>query len=248
MWSSDDYNLTITTRSPTPMLFDLANLPYWMFLGMGVLLFLVVIISGGGDDDVDIDADADVDADVDADAGSDFSFGQVLGWLGIGKAPLILLLATDFSLLGLFGWMLNVAYGNVTGDLPDGILAGAVSGISLFLSVFVGSFIARPMGKVFASFGEDASSDRLIGCQGTVSSGSIPAENQGKVGQVDVLDSARNLVTINATLPSWAKVIPGRGTQVIVIDRQADSYLVISKDSSDEQEWLANSSQKRDTN
>ncbi|MEW6498889.1 MAG: DUF1449 domain-containing protein [Cyanobacteriota bacterium] len=226
------------------MLFDIVNLPYWIFLGMGVLLYLVVILSGGGEDDLEVDADADfdIDADADIDTSSDFSFLEVLGWLGFGKAPLILLLATDFSLLGLIGWMLNVAFASITGDTPIGLTVGVISGLSLFLSLAIGSFIARPIGKVFASFGEDASGDRLIGCQGTVSSLAIPTENQGKIGQVDVLDPARNLVTVNATLPSWANVIPGRGTQVLVIDRRPHSYLVIAKDSSDEQQWLATSS------
>lgn len=213
---------------------------------MGVLLFILVIVSGGGDDDLNVDSNVDVnvdaDVDVDADVGGDFSFGEIMGWLGIGKAPLILLLATDFSLLGLLGWMLNVAFGSITGDFPSGLISGAIAGLSLFLSLLGGSLIARPLGKIFASFGEDASGDRLIGCHGTVSSASIPLENQGKIGQVDVVDSARNLVTINATLPAWAKILPGRGTQVLVIDRQTDNYLVIAKDSSDEQEWLANSS------
>ena len=226
------------------MLFDIVNLPYWIFLGMGVLLYLTVILSGGGDDEIEVDADADVavDADADIDTGSDFNFLDVLGWLGFGKAPLILLLATDFSLLGLIGWMLNVVFANITGEIPTGLTVGVISGIALFLSLAIGSFIARPIGQVFAAFGEDASSDRLIGCQGTVSSLTIPTENQGKIGQVDVFDSVHNLVTVNATLPSWAKVVPGRGTQVLVIDRQTHSYLVIAKDSSDEQEWLAISS------
>lgn len=236
-------HLTPTSAIAVAMLFDLVNLPYWIFLCMGVILFLVVILSGGGDDDLDVDADVDADADIEADG--DISFLSILGWLGFGKAPLILLLATDFSLLGLIGWMLNVAYISITGDVPTGFMVGAISGLSLFLSVAIGSFIARPIGKIFDSFGEDASSDRLIGCQGTVSSLSIPMENQGKIGQVDVLDSARNLVTINATLPSWAKVVPGRGTQVLVIDRQPHNYLVIAKDSSDEQEWLMNSSRTK---
>lgn len=236
------------------MLFDIVNLPYWIFLGMGVLLFLVVILSGGGDDDLDIDADADLDVDAevnpwdidtDADAEGDFSVGQILGIFGIGKAPLILLLATDFSLLGLLGWMFNVAFFSITGTYPLGFIAGIVLAVSLFVTLFGGGLIARPIGKIFASFGEDASGDRLIGCYGTVTSPTIPTENQGKIGQVDVLDSARNLVTINATLPSWAKVVPGRGTQVLVIERNAQSYLVIAKDSSDEQEWLANSSQDK---
>lgn len=226
------------------MLFDIVNLPYWIFLSMGVLLYLVVILSGGGDDDVEVDADADIDIDADADidTSSDFNFPEVLGWLGLGKAPLILLLATDFSLLGLIGWMLNVAFAGITGDIPTGLMVGIISGLALFLSLAIGSFIARPIGQVFASFGEDASGDRLIGCQGTVSSLTIPTENQGKIGQVDVLDSAHNLVTVNATLPSWATVVPGRGTQVLVIERQPHSYLVIAKDSSDEQQWLATSS------
>ncbi len=239
------------------MLFDLANLPYWIFLAMGVLLFLVVIVSGGGDDDLDLDVDADVDVDLDAeispldldtdtDVDAGFSMGQFLGWFGIGRAPLILLLATDFSLIGVLGWMLNVAIGGFTGSIPTGLLAGVVSGLSLFISLFTGGLISRPLGKIFASFGEDASSDRLIGCYGTVSSGSLPQENQGKIGQVDVLDSARNLVTINATLPTWATVVPRRGTEVLVIDRHPQSYLVVVKDSFDEQQWLANYSRIKD--
>ncbi|NEQ25658.1 MAG: DUF1449 family protein, partial [Microcoleus sp. SIO2G3] len=98
------------------MIFNFANLPYWILLGSGVLLYLFVIFSGGGGDDADLDVDADVDADLDADAdvdadGGDFSIASALGWLGIGKAPLVLLLATDLSLWGLLGWMLNITVG-----------------------------------------------------------------------------------------------------------------------------------------
>ncbi|MFP4120103.1 MAG: DUF1449 domain-containing protein [Coleofasciculus sp.] len=222
------------------MLFNLLNLPYWIFLGMGVLLFLVVIVSGGGDDDFDIDADGD--ADVDADG--DFAMGSMFSFLGVGKVPLILLLATDCCLVGVFGWMINVAIGNLTGTIPTGLWGGVVAGASLLLSLFSGGLISRPLGKIFATFGEDASGDRLIGCQGSVSSSSIPLESQGKIGQVDVIDPSGNLVTINATLPKWAKVIPNRGNHVLVIDRQPESYRVITKDSSDQQQWLSNSSQK----
>src|SRR5689334_21817811 len=102
------------------MLFSLDNLPYWIFLGMGVLLFFFMIISGGGGEDFDIDADVDVDADVDADSNSELGFGQFLGWAGIGKAPLILLLATDSSLWGVLGWMLNVWFGGATNNNSSG--------------------------------------------------------------------------------------------------------------------------------
>ena len=176
------------------MLFNPANLPYWIFLGMGVLLFLLVIVSGGGDDDIELDADAEIDVDINADIGDgglhldtdsdsegEFSALQILGWLGFGKAPLLLLLATDFSLLGLIGWIINVTWAGIWGSFPQGFWAGIVATVALVMSLFLGSLIARPLGKIFASFGEDASGDRLIGCIGTVSSARIPHENEGKL-------------------------------------------------------------------
>lgn len=213
------------------MLFDSANIPYWVFLGMGVLLFLFVIVSGGGDDDVDIDTDVDTDADFDLN-------GLFLGWIGIGKAPLILLLATDLSLWGLFGWMLNVWLGGILNQVPSGGWNFIVLILSMSLSLFTGGLIARPVGRIFAEFGEDTSSDRLIGRNGTVSSATIPIEKQGRIGQVDVIDKSGNLVTINANVPEWATVIPRHGEAVIVIDRQQDVYLAIASNSPDKNHWL----------
>lgn len=237
-------------------LFDLSNLPYWILLGMGVLLFLFVIVSGGGDDDLDVDADVDVDADLDVDVdvdspvdldidadadadASDFSMLQALAWLGFGKAPLILLLATDLSLWGLVGWMLNVFVGGVLAGLLGGLIGGVIFAGSFIIALLLGGQIAKPIGKVFASFGEDVSSDRLVGCIGTVSTVRIPTITEGKIGQVDVLDPARNLVTVNAILPDWATIIPIRGDKVLVIERSPQGYLVICKDSSDQDKWFS---------
>ncbi|QLE42836.1 DUF1449 family protein [Nostoc sp. C052] len=224
------------------MLFSPANLPYWIFLGIGVLLFLFMIISGGGGQD--IDADVDVDADFDADSNSELGFGQFLGWVGIGKAPLILLLATDLSLWGVLGWMLNVwisgnSNRNITGFIGTIILFG-----SLIISLLMGGLIARPIGKIFAEFGEDASSDRLIGCIGIVTSAYIPTENLGRIGQVDVLDTKRNLLTVSAVIPDWATIAPQRGEKVLIIEHKTQIYLVIAKDSPDQEHWLTNSTHK----
>ena len=227
------------------MLFNLANLTYWIFLGIGVFLFLFVIVSGGADDDFDLDADANSDFfgfDTDADADGDLTPLYLLGWLGFGKAPLILLLAVDFSLWGITGWMLNVMVGSFIGTIPSRFLGlgGVLLFVSLCLSFFVGSLIARPLGQIFASFGEDVSEDRLIGCVGTLTSSKIPYRTEGTVAQADVFDAAQNLVTINITLPEWARVIPGRGQSVLIIERNSHSYLAIAKDSSDEDRWLNN--------
>ncbi|MFE4107373.1 DUF1449 domain-containing protein [Almyronema epifaneia] len=238
------------------MIFDLANLPYWIFLGTGILLFLFVILSGGGDDDlevdteVDLDADLDIEADLDtdvetnpvdldADSDGELSLGQVLAWFGIGRAPLILLLALDLSIWGLGGWLLNVAIAEITGQIPLGFGAGGVLVLSLAIALLIGSLVSRPVGKVFAAFSEDASEDRLIGCVGRVVSAALPFESSSKIGQVDVIDAARNLVTVSAVIPDWANITVRRGANVIVIDRTVRSYLVIAQDSLDQERWLA---------
>ncbi len=246
------------------MLFNLANLPYWLFLGIGVMFFVLVIVSGGGDDDLDTDTDVDfdVDADADFDIDTDANFDidtdseidintdsdsnnlpeflplQILGWLGLGKVPLMLLLAIYFTNWGVSGWILNVIIGSFIGEIPGGFLGGIIFFVSLFISMFIGGLIARPVGKIFASFGEDVDGNRLIGCVGIVSSKTIPYLIEGKIGQVDVLDSARNLVTISVSLPDWAKVIPHRGESILIIDQQQHCYIGIAKDSYDEDKWL----------
>ncbi|MFN6540818.1 MAG: DUF1449 domain-containing protein [Nostoc sp. EkiNYC01] len=209
---------------------------------MGVLLFFFTIISGGGGEDFDIDAD--VDADVDADSNSELGFGQFLGWAGIGKAPLILLLATDLSLWGVLGWMLNVWFGGIANNNIVSFIGSVILFSSLMISLLLGGLIARPIGKIFAEFGEDVSSDRLIGCIGIVTSAYVPTENQGRIGQVDVLDAKRNLLTVSAVLPDWATIAPQRGERVLIVEHKAQIYVVIAKDSPDEEHWLTNSFRK----
>ncbi|KGF72775.1 hypothetical protein DO97_05500 [Neosynechococcus sphagnicola sy1] len=223
------------------MLFDLANLPYWMLLLLGVLLFVFVIALGGSDDSLHTHVEGDF-PDLEADADAGFGFSDLLGWLGVGKAPLVLLLAVDLSLWGVVGWMLNSSLGSLGGTMPEGLGAIAVMLSALGVALYLGRWAARPLEKIFASFGEDASSDRLVGCVGIVSSAMIPPYQTGRIGQVNVVDSARNRVIINAALPDWATVTAKLGVPVLVIDRQDQIYLVIVQGSVDQDHWLNHSS------
>ncbi len=221
------------------MLFSPANLPYWIFLITGILLFLFMIMLGG---ESELDADADLDIDIETNI--DLSFGRFLEWAGIGKVPLILMLATDLSLWGVIGWMLNVWLGGINQNQQLPLMGIIILLISLIISLFIGRLIAEPISKMFAEFSEDASGDRLVGCIGTVTSVYIPAENINKIGQVDIFDPKGNFLTINAVIPDWANIAPQRGEKVIVIELKQQIYLVIAKDSVDEENWLNSSDSK----
>ena len=238
------------------MLFDLANLTYWIFLATGILLFLVVIISGGDEQDLDTDADVDVDVDsdvdfninldddldldneLDADTDGDFSFWSVLSWFGVGKSPLLILLAIDFSAWGVTGWFLNVTFATFINKIPTGFLALLIFISSLVFSLWIGKILSHPIGQIFKDTGEEIRGDRLIGCSGSVTSKKVPYIVEGRIAQADVLDNARNLVTVEICLPEWAKVIPVQGQEILIIEQRKNFFLAIAKDSSDQDKWI----------
>ena len=236
------------------MLFAIANLPYWIFLGTGALLFAVVIASGGGDD-----GDADIDINIDSpdfgfeDFSGDSSEGDfstadsvtgplsMLRWLGFGRVPIILLLALDLCLWGLFGWLANVLFYGILAPILSGLVGGVIFLGSMVLALVSGGKISAPIGTIFASFGESASADRLIGCVGTVSSAQVHDVSTGRIAQADVLDPAKNLVTVNVILPRWCRIQPKIGDKVLVIERpeKRNFYFVIAKNSVDEERWFS---------
>ena len=242
------------------MLFDLANLTYWIFLVIGIALFLLVIISGGDEQDLDTDADVDVDADidvdsdmdfnvnldddldlegdVDSDADGEFSFWSVLSWFGVGKSPLLILLAIDFSTWGVTGWFLNVLLGTFLDGIPGGFLGLLIFLVSFIFSLWVGKVLSHPIGLIFKDAGEEIRSERLIGCYGSVISKQVPHITTGRIAQADVLDNASNLVTVEICLPEWAQVVPLKGDEVLIIEQRKNCFLAIAKDSSDQDKWL----------
>ncbi len=227
--------MTIALISDLTMMFHPANFLYWVLLGIGVVFFGLIIFVGGGDEDVEIEAETEIDG-----GDSGFAPWQMLSWFGLGKAPVMLLLAIDFSTWGMTGWILNSIFATLTDRMPTRLLGwgGLIFLASFAFSLFTGSLLSRPIGQLFVTFSEDVSSERLIGCVGTVTSKKIPLLTEGRIGQVDIYDMAGTLVTINACLPQWANVVPHHGQQVLIIDQQKHSYIAIAKDSSDEDKWL----------
>ena len=115
----------------------------------------------GPDVDVDIDADVgaiDVDVDVDADAeGESSSWAHVLAWLGIGRAPLMVLLTVGLLAFGITGLLLRPVVGAL---------------VALAIAVVASLLATSGSGRVLARYMPTSETyarrrDALVGCMGT---------------------------------------------------------------------------------
>lgn len=77
-----------------------------------------------------------------------------------------------------------------------------------------------------------------MGCLGTVNSPQLPRQGDGKVGQVDVVDPSKNLVTVNVVIPDEAEIVPQRGDTVLIVEHCPDYYLALVHNSIDCDRWL----------
>ncbi len=131
-----------------------ANMPFaialTVMLGIavleGVAMLLGAGISGFIDSmlpelDVDVDIDVDLDADVDFDASPGIDASEVpavaplsrfLGWLRIGKVPILILLVILLTSFGLIGFFIQSLTHNLSGFyLPSSIASAASFAVSL---------------------------------------------------------------------------------------------------------------------
>jgi membrane protein implicated in regulation of membrane protease activity len=186
------------------------------------------------DGDTDMDADADVDADLDADVDADLD-GDVdgdldhdidhdvehdadtssgLAWLafiGVGKAPLMVVLLILLFSTGLLGWLLNGLMLGAFGAL-SGLLILASWLVSLSVGIFVTSRVTRMIGQLVPPISSTATkAQAMVGMNGTVTSPFVDA----KYGMIHLRDPGGTLVSLFATTED-EKPIP-RGESVILL-------------------------------
>lgn len=168
------------------------------------------------DHDLDVDHDADLDPDLDHDVGADVTdlstWVGVLQFLGVGQAPLTMILLLLVGSFGLLGWVMNMLVLRVFPAYPNWALA-AILVAALCLSVWVTSRAARFIGRVLPAFTSTATSTaRLVSRPGRV----ISAQVDQSYGQVKLRDSGGTLITV------FVKVDPGKPP----IPRDTEVYLV----------------------
>ena len=146
-------------------------------LAIVFLLALFRLAAGGmdfGDVDTDVDMDIDTDADVDTDMGADTdtqapSFGDVFGFLNVGRVPLMIVLMSLFVTWGISGLIANALL-NIQ-ENPHWVW---ISCIIAFFCCFLGTrYISIALSKLFPESEKAISDVHLLGLNGRVISGQI---------------------------------------------------------------------------
>lgn len=135
---------------------------------------------GDADTDVDMDADADVDIDADADVDIDSdiemdtgiqspSFGDVFGFLNVGRVPLVVVLMSLLATWGITGLIANEVL-----NVPKNPQSVWISyGIAFFCSFLGTRYISIALSKLFPESERAINDVQLLGLSGRVISGQI---------------------------------------------------------------------------
>jgi membrane protein implicated in regulation of membrane protease activity len=180
--------------------------------------------------DVDHDLDTDVDHDIDHDLGHDadhdlsrdtLSGFSWLAFIGIGKAPLMVVILIVLMTTGLLGWILNGIAVGILGFFPGLLLLGTFL-VSLVTGSLVTSRVARFIGRALPPVSTTATrAQGLVGRPGTVISPFVDA----RYGMVHLRDDGGTLISVFATTED-EQPIP-RGEMVILLSYDAAQRLYL---------------------
>lgn len=139
----------------------------------------------------------------------------MLAFIGLGKAPLLVVLLIFFGAIGILGWVLNSLVNSTFGDYP-----GAAFAVILPLSVIVGGLISsrtsRFIGRALPPISTTATrAQALVGRRGTVVSPFVDE----KYGLVRLRDSGGTLLNVFAINQASAPI--KRGTEVVLVEYDA---------------------------
>lgn len=222
------------------MLFAIENLPYWIFLCLGLALFLLTLLS-------------QAKQAAEAPTSNIASLTQTVLETGPGSdavvepdarrrpiAPFPLRMALTLTIWGLLGWLFNICIGTFLGAAPIGPLGFGVVTMTLILSLIISHQLVSPLGWIISSRRNQSSLDYLVGCTGKVDQDQINRLAAGEITQIEVVDAQGSTLFVGAVLPAWFQVTPQPGDRLTLIERleQGQVYHVVVADSSDQDDWL----------
>ncbi len=179
------------------------------------------------DHDVDLDQDADLDhdagvehdvdhdGDVDHEADSPAATLSVLAFIGLGKAPLLVVLLIFFGAIGILGWVLNSLIQGVFGSYPSAAFI-AVIPLSVIVGGLISSRTSRFIGRALPPISTTATrAQALVGRRGTVVSPFVDE----KYGLVRLRDSGGTLLNVFAINQAGEPI--KRGNEVVLVEYDA---------------------------
>jgi len=187
--------------------------------------------------DIDLDADADLDAefsgaapgsplDADAVAAPDAPgpgpLSQVLGWLCIGKVPVLVLLIVFLTGFGLSGFVIQGALSGLIGfTLPPALAALPAFAAAVPVTRWSGLTLARIMPKEQT---EAVSADSFIGRIAVITRGEAKAGLPAEAKLTDTHGQAHYILVE----PDIETETHATGADVLVVRRQSSRYRVIA--------------------
>ena len=175
------------------------NLPFSVALAVMLLIGLVEAV-GLGASAMDLDADADVP-------------GDLLGWLGVGRVPLLMLIVVFLAIFGLVGLIIQQA----VGPLPAA-LAAAIAGVAALPLTGIG---ARGLARIMPRDETTAVSlDSLVGKRGTITVGTARAGSPAQARVKDVHGQPHYVMVE----PHDADHPIGEGETVLLVGRDGNLF------------------------
>lgn len=178
--------------------------------------------------DMDMDADLDMDAGVDADMDADADFGggtsflqMVLGFFGIGRVPLLVVIVAFLTSFGLAGYVIQSVVVGVSGYYLPAMLAS----IPAF---FGGSFATRYLAIGLSKFVPDTETEAVesktfIGRTAVLTLGEARA---GKPAQGKLKDHNGQMHYVMIE-PDQADLVFRQGDQVLLVGQQGSVFKAI---------------------
>ncbi|MFA9480374.1 YqiJ family protein [Phycisphaerales bacterium AB-hyl4] len=221
------------------------NLPFTIALGVMVLLGLlegVTTVLGMGASsfldavlpDVDIDADLDINtfdlttADGDLDLGDVASHGPVaklMGWMHIGRVPVLILLALFLFAFGMAGLFVQMFAEGLTGMLLPAVLAVVPAFIAaMFVVHYTGMLLAKIIPK------DETSAVGVDSFVGRVAQITLGTARRGSPAQAKLRDQHGQTHYVMVE-PDSDDAVFDQGIHVLLVKRDGPRFLAIENPS-----------------
>jgi hypothetical protein len=179
-----------------------------------LLIGVVQLIGLGGD----FHADAHVDVHVDADAHLD-----LLGWLGVGRLPLLMLLVTFLAIFGITGLVAQQVIADLTGaPLTPWIAVPAVAVASLPLTGLMARGLARILPRDHTTA---VPLEALLGRPAQIVTGRASAGSPARARAEDPFGQMHYVMVE----PDVADQIFEEGETVLLVRREGECFRAISR-------------------